>query len=75
MEAGQNRSRGWRRRKHARPLEILEAAKIVFADKGYNATRMVDVAGHAGVTKGTIYLYFPSKQHLYEAASCGASSL
>ena len=52
----------WRRRKDARPAEILEAALAVFAERGYAATRMEDIARRAGVTKGTIYLYFQSKE-------------
>lgn len=57
----------WRRRKAARPCELLEAALKTFADKGYAATRMEDIAHRAGVTKGTVYLYFPSKQAVLEA--------
>ena len=55
----------WRRRKDARPAEILEAALAVFAEKGYAATRMDDIAQRAGVTKGTIYLYFESKEAVF----------
>ena len=57
----------WQRRKDARPPEILEAALAVFAQKGFAATRLDDVAAKAGITKGTIYLYFDSKQALFEA--------
>jgi len=57
----------WQRRKDARPPEILEAALAVFAEKGFAATRLDDVAAKAGITKGTIYLYFNSKQALFEA--------
>src|SRR6476661_28760 len=57
----------WSRRKEARPQEILEAALSVFAEKGFAAARMDDVARHAGVTKGTIYLYFPSKEELFKS--------
>jgi len=57
----------WQRRKDARPPEILEAALAVFAEKGFAATRLDDVAAKAGITKGTIYLYFDSKQALFEA--------
>lgn len=56
----------WRRRKGARPSEILEAALAVFAERGYAATRMDDIARRAGVTKGTIYLYFDSKDDVFE---------
>ena len=57
----------WRRRKDARPAEILDAALAVFAEKGYAATRMVDIAQRAGVTKGTIYLYFESKDLVFRS--------
>src|SRR5689334_14761611 len=57
----------WQRRKDARPPEILEAALAVFAEKGFAATRLDDIAAKAGITKGTIYLYFDSKQSLFEA--------
>jgi AcrR family transcriptional regulator len=57
----------WQRRKDARPPEILEAALAVFAQKGFAATRLDDIAAKAGITKGTIYLYFDSKQALFEA--------
>ena len=57
----------WHRRKDARPPEILDAALAVFAQKGFAATRLDDVAAKAGITKGTIYLYFDSKQALFEA--------
>lgn len=57
----------WRRRKEARPEEILAAALEVFAERGYAAARLDDVARRAGVTKGTIYLYFPSKEALFKA--------
>lgn len=57
----------WRRRKEARPSEILEAALAVFAERGYAATRMDEIAHRAGVTKGTIYLYFDSKDAVFES--------
>lgn len=57
----------WRRRKEARPLEILEAALAVFAEKGFAATRMDEIAARAGVSKGTIYLYFDSKEAVFKA--------
>jgi AcrR family transcriptional regulator len=60
-------TKGWTRRKQARPGEILEAALKVFAEKGYAAARMEDIAARAGVTKGTIYLYFPSKEDVFKA--------
>jgi AcrR family transcriptional regulator len=56
-----------RRRKEARPREILRAALETFADKGFAATRLDDVARRAGVGKGTLYLYFSSKEELLKA--------
>jgi AcrR family transcriptional regulator len=57
-----------RRRKEARPGEIIAAGLAEFAEKGFAATRLEDVGTRAGVSKGTIYLYFPSKEALFEAA-------
>jgi AcrR family transcriptional regulator len=57
----------WRRRKGARPQEILEAALSVFAEKGFAAARMHDIAIRARVSKGTLYLYFPSKEAIFTA--------
>jgi AcrR family transcriptional regulator len=57
----------WRRRKHARPQEIVEAALAVFAEKGFAAARMDEIAARARVSKGTIYLYFPSKEAVFKA--------
>ena len=57
----------WTRRKHARPAEILDAALKVFAQKGFAAARMDDIARQAGVTKGTIYLYFENKEAVFKA--------
>ncbi|PYP35933.1 MAG: TetR family transcriptional regulator [Gemmatimonadetes bacterium] len=57
----------WRRRKDARPEEIIAAALEVFSDRGFAATKLEDVARRAGVTKGTIYLYFENKEALFKA--------
>ncbi|HEX4302568.1 MAG TPA: TetR family transcriptional regulator [Rhizomicrobium sp.] len=57
----------WTRRKQARPAEILDAALKVFAAKGFAAARMDDIARAAGVTKGTIYLYFENKEAVFKA--------
>jgi AcrR family transcriptional regulator len=57
----------WRRRKEARPDEILAAALASFAERGFAATRLEDVAARAGVSKGTVYLYFNGKEQLFEA--------
>lgn len=58
---------GPRRRAEARPGEIVEAAASVFAERGYAAARLDDVAVRAGVSKGTLYLYFADKAALFEA--------
>jgi AcrR family transcriptional regulator len=57
----------WRRRKEARPDEILAAALESFAERGFAATRLEDVATRAGISKGTLYLYFRSKEELFKA--------
>lgn len=57
-----------RRRKDARPAEITSAALDVFAERGFAATRLEDIAARAGVSKGTVYLYFHSKEALFKAA-------
>lgn len=56
-----------RRRKEARPGEIATAALACFAERGFAATRLEEVAKRAGVTKGTLYLYFPNKEELFKA--------
>ena len=50
------------RRKHERADEIVDAALALFSERGYSATRLEDVAERAGVAKGTVYLYFASKE-------------
>jgi AcrR family transcriptional regulator len=55
------------RRKEARPQELLDAALALFVEKGFAATRSEEVALRAGVSKGTLYLYFPSKEELFKA--------
>jgi AcrR family transcriptional regulator len=57
----------WERRKESRPAELTEAALDLFAEKGFAATRLDDVAQRAGVSKGTLYLYFDSKEDLFKA--------
>jgi len=52
------------RRKDARPQELLDAALDLFVERGFAATRSEDVAARAGVSKGTLYLYYPSKEEL-----------
>jgi AcrR family transcriptional regulator len=56
----------WERRKESRPKELLAAALDVFVDKGYAAARLEDVASIAGVSKGTLYLYFKNKEDLFK---------
>lgn len=56
-----------RRRKDARPSELTAAALELFVEKGFATTRLEDVAAHAGVSKGTLYLYFDSKEALFKA--------
>lgn len=55
------------RRKQDRPGELLEAALDLFVEKGFAATRVEEVAARAGVSKGTLFLYFPSKEDLFKA--------
>lgn len=57
----------WTRRKEARPQELLDAALDLFVERGYAATRLDDVAARAGVSKGTLYLYFTNKEELFKA--------
>ena len=57
----------FRRRKEDRPQEITEAALHAFAEKGYAATRVDEVAKRAGVSKGLLYLYFKTKEELFKA--------
>ena len=63
-----NRKKRGRPRKDERPAEILQAGFQEFAEKGFLATRLEDVAARAGVAKGTVYLYYESKEALFEAA-------
>lgn len=56
------------RRKEARPAELIEAGLHEFAARGFAATRLVDVAARADVSKGTIYRYFADKEALFLAA-------
>ncbi len=55
------------RRKEARPGELLDAALALFVEKGFAATRVEEVAARAGVSKSTLFLYFPSKEDLFKA--------
>ncbi len=57
----------WKRRKEARPAEIVSAALAVFAEKGFAAARTEDIAKRASISKGALYLYFPTKEDLFRA--------
>ncbi|WP_421761932.1 TetR/AcrR family transcriptional regulator [Devosia sp.] len=56
----------FRRRAEARPDEVLDAALALFIENGFAATRVEDIAKRAGLSKGAVYLYFPSKEALLE---------
>jgi AcrR family transcriptional regulator len=55
-----------RRRKDARPTEIVAAARAVFLENGFASAKVDEIARRAGVSKGTVYLYFPTKEALFE---------
>jgi AcrR family transcriptional regulator len=57
----------YQRRKEDRPQEITDAAFAAFAENGYAATRVEEVAKRAGVSKGLLYLYFKTKEELFKA--------
>jgi AcrR family transcriptional regulator len=59
----------WRRRKTARPGEILEAALAVFAETGFAAAKLSEIARRAGVSKAALYLYFETKEDLFRAVA------
>jgi AcrR family transcriptional regulator len=63
-----------RRRKEARPAEIIKAGLAEFAEHGFAGARLDNVARRAGISKGTIYLYFDSKEALFEAALASLTS-
>jgi AcrR family transcriptional regulator len=67
MPAVAKPDRRWTRRKDARPDEITAAALESFIERGYAATRLEDVAARAGISKGTLYLYFNNKEELFKA--------
>jgi len=64
-EVMETRTETRRRRKAERPHEILEAAFLEFSRNGYAMTTLDQIAERAGVTKGTIYVYFASKEQLF----------
>ena len=55
----------WRRLPEERPRQIIDAALEVFGERGLGAARLEDIAKRAGLSKGTIYLYFPNKEELF----------
>lgn len=57
----------WQRRAEERPREICSAALEVFAEKGFAAAKLDEIARRAGISKGTLYLYFSDKQELFRA--------
>jgi len=57
----------WERRKEARPTELLASAIELFVERGFASTRLEDVARRAGVSKGTLYLYYANKEDLFKA--------
>lgn len=65
-DANRARSPKFRRRAEARPDEVLDAALALFIEKGFAATRVEDIAARAGISKGAVYLYFPSKEAIIE---------
>lgn len=67
MQPTESKAPRWERRKDARPGEIISAALDVFVEKGYAGARLDDVAARAGVSKGTLYLYFENKEALFQA--------
>lgn len=64
MQAGNPK---WRRRAEARPGEIVQAAFEVFAEKGFAAAKLDEIAARAGISKGALYLYFETKEDLFRA--------
>ena len=56
----------WQRRKDERPAEIMLAALSLFVANGFSCTKIDDIAARAGVSKGTVYLYYASKEALFK---------
>lgn len=70
--AKQRLTKRWERRSDERPAELVAAALRLFSERGFAATRLEDVALAAGVTKGTVYLYFGGKEELFAAVASAA---
>jgi len=66
QEASRPRGPKFRRRAEARPDEVLDAALDLFIENGFAATRVEDIAKRARLSKGAVYLYFPSKEAIIE---------
>jgi AcrR family transcriptional regulator len=64
-ETQSNTEPRWRRLPGERPGQIMQAALEVFGERGLSASRLEDIAKRAGLSKGTIYLYFPNKEELF----------
>jgi AcrR family transcriptional regulator len=62
----------WRRRKEARPAEIVDGALEVFAEKGFAAAKLDDIARRAGISKATLYLYFETKEDIFRTVARAA---
>ncbi|MFB9947363.1 TetR/AcrR family transcriptional regulator [Rhizobium puerariae] len=69
-----SRKRREKRDPQQRRAEILAAAFALFAERGFAATRMEDVAARAGIAKGTVYLHFPDKERLFTELASGVAS-
>ena len=67
IQARQPAEPRWQRRKNDRPAELVSAALEIFTERGYAGTRLDDVAERAGVSKGTLYLYYANKEDLFKA--------
>jgi AcrR family transcriptional regulator len=66
MSADVQRGPKFRRRAEERPDEVLDAALDLFIERGFASTRVEDIAARAGLSKGAVYLYFPSKEAVLE---------
>jgi len=67
MSAARKSKPKFRRRAADRPDEVLDAAVHLFMERGFAATRVDDIATAAGISKGAVYQYFPTKQAIFEA--------
>ncbi len=57
----------WQRRKEERPDDIIAAALKIFTVKGFAGAKMEAIAAEAGLSKGAVYLYFPTKEDVFRA--------